>query len=219
MSESDLNNRISNVAQKKTKTLSKKMSQYFRPSEVDNQKLGELLHKVLPEQERYKINIISCETSKRSLVMPKSKSAEDLGSAIVAVSNEDSVNKPDVLQSKNSLKQTASAEQNTNTNPNPITEKAFMMIANRAQAMVRKQRRAKCKQCNMTIAFIPDMKIGPENFINEKTGKFSDFYQILTRLGEGGYGQVFKVVHKKSQLVRAMKSNPLNLLSDPQKQS
>lgn len=50
------------------------------------------------------------------------------------------------------------------------------------------------------------MKIGPENFINEKTGKFSDCYQILTRLGEGGYGQVFKVVHKKSQLVRAMKS-------------
>lgn len=50
------------------------------------------------------------------------------------------------------------------------------------------------------------MKIGPENFINEKTGKFSDYYQILTRLGEGGYGQVFKVVHKKSQLVRAMKS-------------
>lgn len=55
-------------------------------------------------------------------------------------------------------------------------------------------------------AFIPDMKIGPENFINEKSGKFSDYYQILTRLGEGGYGQVFKVVHKKSQLIRAMKS-------------
>jgi hypothetical protein len=145
MSETDLNNRITNVTKKKTKTLSKKMSQYFRPSDVDNQKLGELLHKVLPEQERYKINIISCETSKRSLAMPKSKSAEDLGSAIAAVSNEDSVHKPDVLQSKNSLKQTASAEQNTNTNPNPITEKAFMMIANRAQAVGRKQRRAKCR--------------------------------------------------------------------------
>lgn len=142
MSETDLNKRKQNNTKKKT--LSKKMSQYFRPSDIDNQKLGELLHKILPEQERYKINIIPCETSKRSLVLPKSKSAEDLGSAIVAT-QESSVNKPDVLQSKTSLKQTASADQHTGTTPNAITERAFMMIANRAQTVVRKQRRSKCR--------------------------------------------------------------------------
>lgn len=202
MSETDLIKRKHNNSKKKT--LSKKMSQYFRPSDIDNQKLGELLHKILPEQERYKINIIPCETSKRSLVLPKSKSAEDLGSAIV-VNQDSSDNKQEQLQTKTSLKQTASAEQNSGTNPNPITERAFMMIANRAQNVVRKQRRSKCKS-DLNTAFIPDMKIGPENFINERTGKFSDYYQILTRLGEGGYGQVFKVVHKKSQLMRAMKS-------------
>ena len=29
----------------------------------------------------------------------------------------------------------------------------------------------------------------------------------MSRIGEGGYGQVFKVQHKKTGLIRAMKSN------------
>lgn len=59
-----------------------------------------------------------------------------------------------------------------------------------------------------------EIKIGAESFISEKAGKFSDFYRILSRIGEGGYGQVFKVQHKKSNLIRAMKSSILFNKSD-----
>jgi serine/threonine protein kinase len=50
------------------------------------------------------------------------------------------------------------------------------------------------------------MKISPESFINERNGQFSDFYKILSSIGQGGYGQVFKVQHKNTGLIRAMKS-------------
>lgn len=53
-----------------------------------------------------------------------------------------------------------------------------------------------------------DHKFGPESFISEKNGKFSDVYKVLASIGEGGYGKVFKVEHKSSQIIRAMKSKP-----------
>jgi calcium-dependent protein kinase len=51
-----------------------------------------------------------------------------------------------------------------------------------------------------------NIEISPQSFISENSGKFSDYYRIISRIGEGGYGQVFKVQNKKSGLIRAMKS-------------
>ena len=50
------------------------------------------------------------------------------------------------------------------------------------------------------------MKIGSSSFVSERTGRFTSFYRIITRIGEGGYGQVYKVQHKKTGMIRAMKS-------------
>ena len=77
------------------------------------------------------------------------------------------------------------------------TNPHLAMIAFRARTVERKQKK--------TRSFV-DVKIGADSFISERAGKFSDFYRILSRIGEGGYGQVFKVQHKKTGLIRAMKS-------------
>ena len=63
--------------------MSKRDSAYFKPTEKDNKVLGELIMKGLPQKERYKINIIPCNSgnmSRRNI--PKSKSAEDIDELI-----------------------------------------------------------------------------------------------------------------------------------------
>lgn len=62
----------------------------------------------------------------------------------------------------------------------PMTTNPHLaMIALRARTVDRKQKK--------TRSFV-DVKIGANSFISERTGKFSDFYRILSRIGEGGYG-------------------------------
>ena len=51
------------------------------------------------------------------------------------------------------------------------------------------------------------MKIGSSSFVSERSGRFTSFYRIVTRIGEGGYGQVYRVQHKKTGMIRAMKSS------------
>ena len=70
-------------------------------------------------------------------------------------------------------------------------------------------------QCKMTKtrSFI-NFKIGPESFISENKGKFSDYYKIISSIGQGGYGQVFKVQNRHSGMRRAMKSRLEAKLSD-----
>jgi hypothetical protein len=51
------------------------------------------------------------------------------------------------------------------------------------------------------------MKIDPTIFINMKKGKVSENYQIDKLLGEGTYGKVLLVTHKKTGLKRALKSS------------
>lgn len=63
--------------------MSKRDSAYFKPTEKDNKVLGELIMKGMPQKERYKINIIPCNSgnmSRRNI--PKSKSAEDIDELI-----------------------------------------------------------------------------------------------------------------------------------------
>ena len=57
------------------------------------------------------------------------------------------------------------------------------------------------------------MKIGSSSFVSERTGKFTSFYRIITRIGEGGYGQVYKVQHKKTNVHTADTDTPRRLVS------
>lgn len=56
------------------------------------------------------------------------------------------------------------------------------------------------------ILRLKSMKIDPTIFINKKKGKVSENYTFEQVLGEGTYGKVVLVVHKKTQLKRALKS-------------
>lgn len=160
--------------------------------------------KALPEKERYKINVIPCNTeglTKRQ--MTKAKSAEDVESAVDRklpheLEEDDDIPIPivKVTEIQNSEDKGSKVVDNK-YNGASMLEKLGTVIASRARTVERKQKKMK--------SYI-DIKIGAESFISEKTGKFSDYYKTISRIGEGGYGQVFKVQHKKSSLIRAMKS-------------
>lgn len=49
------------------------------------------------------------------------------------------------------------------------------------------------------------IKINNDIFISEKQSKFDDNYITLKELGEGSFGKVFKVKHKSTNLIRAVK--------------
>lgn len=142
----------------------------------------------MPQKQRYKINIIPCNSgglSKRAIT--KSRSADDMDVVVLSESETISPEKkvrqmPEIIAPLNAL-----------------ANKHISMIATRARTVERKHKKMK--------SYI-DIKIGAESFISEKSGKFSDYYRIMSRIGEGGYGQVFKVQHKKTGLIRAMKSRP-----------
>lgn len=78
-----------------------------------------------------------------------------------------------------------------------LTPQHLDLMANKNKVIQRKMTK--------TRSFI-NFKIGPESFISENKGKFSDYYKIISRIGQGGYGQVFKVQNRHSGLTRAMKS-------------
>ena len=50
------------------------------------------------------------------------------------------------------------------------------------------------------------MKVSVDIFVSLKKGSFSLQYNIGEVLGEGAYGKVWKVTHKTTKIMRAMKS-------------
>lgn len=50
-----------------------------------------------------------------------------------------------------------------------------------------------------------NLQFDAQMFINEKKGKVTNDYEILSLIGKGGYGEVKKVIHKITAEVRAMK--------------
>jgi calcium-dependent protein kinase len=50
-----------------------------------------------------------------------------------------------------------------------------------------------------------DLKFARENFVGETKGKLLDSYEVLSQLGKGGYGKVYKVKNIKTGEIRACK--------------
>ena len=49
-------------------------------------------------------------------------------------------------------------------------------------------------------------KVGPEIFVSTNMRSIHEDYSIRETLGQGAYGKVVKVIHRRSGIVRAMKS-------------
>ena len=56
-----------------------------------------------------------------------------------------------------------------------------------------------------------------EKIISKNKNRLTDIYELEYQLGEGGFGQVFLVRHKKMNLLRAMKIIPINSRNEKQK--
>ncbi len=178
------------------KRLTKKDSMYYKPTETSNRIINGMMLNALPEKDRYKINVIPCNTSTLAIkqVAGRSRSVDDMD-----VVNNPSVESPPKVWS--AVKQDISMEE-----IQKLAQKHLLMIAGRAKNVTRKMNKVKSAAQLSSSRVDIDIKIGYESFVSENNGKFSDYYRILNRIGEGGYGQVFKVQHKKSGLIRAMKS-------------
>jgi serine/threonine protein kinase len=66
--------------------------------------------------------------------------------------------------------------------------------------------RKKSKSILLFSSGFVDVKFGPDSFISERAEKFSNVYTVINQIGQGGYAKVYKVVHKNTRIVRAMKS-------------
>jgi calcium-dependent protein kinase len=65
---------------------------------------------------------------------------------------------------------------------------------------------------NTNANCINDVKINTSTFVLKKDGLPSDYYENICILGEGAYGTVYKVSHKESGGIRALKTVKKNIL-------
>ena len=56
-----------------------------------------------------------------------------------------------------------------------------------------------------------------EKIISKNSSKLEEIYKLERQIGEGGYGQVFLVRHKKMNMLRAMKIIPVNSKNEEEK--
>ena len=56
------------------------------------------------------------------------------------------------------------------------------------------------------------MPISNRNVIRQQSGNPLDYYDIIKKIGKGTFGTVYKVMHKKTGIIRAMKVIPKNNL-------
>jgi calcium-dependent protein kinase len=56
-----------------------------------------------------------------------------------------------------------------------------------------------------------------EKIISKNSSKLEEIYKLEHQIGEGGYGQVFLVRHKKMNMLRAMKIIPVNSKNEEEK--
>ncbi|CAK64108.1 unnamed protein product (macronuclear) [Paramecium tetraurelia] len=60
-------------------------------------------------------------------------------------------------------------------------------------------------QRKITNSSVGSVKLGAEVFINLKSGSIHKYYETGEILGQGAYGKVWKVTHKNTGMIRAMK--------------
>ena len=63
----------------------------------------------------------------------------------------------------------------------------------------------------------PKTIVNNEKIISKNRSVLTDVYKLEKQVGEGGYGQVFLVRHKKMNLLRAMKVIPINSKNEQEK--
>ena len=71
-------------------------------------------------------------------------------------------------------------------------------------------RKAKRNQSKNTIR---EVRIDFDTFISRRSGKITDVYDILEKIGSGGFGYINLAVHKTSNQRRAIKTFPKTALS------
>lgn len=63
-----------------------------------------------------------------------------------------------------------------------------------------------------------DLRVCPGNFVMLVRGRLTTHYRVLAKLGEGGFGTVWKAVHKVTGQSRAIKTLPKGDLPGEQEQ-
>ena len=61
------------------------------------------------------------------------------------------------------------------------------------------------------------LKINKESFVTINKGDITQFYEIVKKIGEGGYGKIYKVKNKESGDIRAMKQIMKSKIPDIEK--
>ena len=64
------------------------------------------------------------------------------------------------------------------------------------------------------IDSLSQLPISNRNVIRKQSGNPLDYYKIIKKLGKGTYGTVYKVMNKKTGIIRAMKVIPKNFVND-----
>ena len=69
------------------------------------------------------------------------------------------------------------------------------------------------KNCSQNeVKSLSKLPISTQNVIRKQSGNPLDYYDIIKKLGKGTFGTVYKVMHKNTGVVRAMKVIPKNNL-------
>ena len=66
---------------------------------------------------------------------------------------------------------------------------------------------------NTSIKEVKSLKtlpINTQNIIRKQSGNPLDYYDIIKKIGKGTFGTVYKVIHKTTETIRAMKVIPKN---------
>ena len=95
-------------------------------------------------------------------------------------------------------------EDSTSYSPHPTSELKSLPVSD---MHMNTSRTPKIK-----IKSLSRIPISTKNFIRKQTGNPFDNYKILKELGHGTFGQVYKIIHKKTGNIRAMKIIPKNNL-------
>ena len=62
------------------------------------------------------------------------------------------------------------------------------------------------------VKSLSEIRISNRNVIRKQSGNPLDYYDIIKKIGKGTFGTVYKVMHKKTGVIRAMKVIPKNNL-------